>query len=307
MRIINKNIAILLAVVFLSACGKNAENTGEQAEAPENEPGVVRVSPESQKEIGLKTVTVKAGYISDAYECPGRIVQDTQNTYHISSPVSGHVESVSAAIGQRVTKNSVLAVVLAPGGNRAEVTANHDGMITAAYAAAGEKTDPMSFLFTVTELDPMWAVIDVPEKNLSMIEVGRAAEVTTPAYPQKDFGAAVVFLSPEIDGETRMVKARLSIKNPDNLLKFGMFINARIHQKSGKSGFYIPSEAVQTAQGESFVFVKSGGDTFQKKPVQPGREHGGMVEIADGLRNGDAVVVSGAFLLKSELLKSSIE
>ena len=103
----------------------------------------------------------------------------------------------------------------------------------------------MSFLFTITEVDPLWGVLDIPERSLELVKAGQKVDIKTAAYPRENFKGTVALVSPEIDQISRMVKARVSIENPAGLLKFGMFLDAAVRTGAYFQGVAVPSDAVQ--------------------------------------------------------------
>jgi multidrug efflux pump subunit AcrA (membrane-fusion protein) len=86
-----------------------------------------------------------------------------------------------------------------------------------------------------------------------------------------------------------------------------MYATAFVDKGSFREGLFVPSAAIQEIGGQKAVFVRTSLDTFQVRPVQVKESADDRTEIAAGLSRDDAVVVSGAFTLKSHLLKGAIE
>ena len=310
-----KNIMNLIAVMaVLSAYGCGGKPAGAAPETAAAEkaggapaaPGQVEVSLEAQKEGGIRTETLRRSSLPETFQAMGRVLQDAQKPHHITAGGAGRLESISAALGQVVTPGEVMAVIKTPAGEEIKAVTPHKGIVTAVHAGEGDQVNEMSFLFTITEVDPLWGVLDIPERSLAQIKTGQKVDIKTAAYPRETFRGNVAFVSPEIDPVSRTVKARVSIENPAGLLKFGMFIDASVRTGTYFKGFMVRSNAVQNGAAGSFVFLRTGKTEFTPTPVELGGENDGLVEITRGVKAGDSVVVENAYLLKSEMMKSQM-
>ncbi|HAH07428.1 MAG TPA: hypothetical protein DCM05_13065 [Elusimicrobia bacterium] len=301
--------ALLTLPAFLAfaACRGQEAAAPEPAEHPEGELRGILISPESQAAIGLKVEQVQATSRPETLTVVGRILQDAQTCHHVPAKSGGTVKSLTAALGQKVAKGSELALIRSRDGKEAPVLSEYAGVVTAAHAGPGDPVEDGEFLFSITEIDPLWGVLDIHERSLAKIRVGQPVDIRTAAYPDALFHGKIIFVSPEIDGVTRTVKARVAIGNPEGRLKLGMFLDATVRLDSGSRGLFIPRAAVQTGPEGPLVFLRTGPDAFQPAPVTLGREQGDWVQILAGLKPGDAVVVEKAFLVKSEMLKGQLD
>ena len=310
-----KNIINLLAVAALlglSACGEKTPGAaGEKppAEAAETTGGLpdrVEVSAEAQKESGIKTELLKRASVPETFQAMGRVMQDAQKPHHIMAGGAGKLESVSGVLGQAVNPGDVLAVIKPAAGVALMAVTPHKGIVTAVHASEGDQVNEMTFLFTLTDVDPLWGVLDISERSLEQVRTGQKVRIKTAAYPREIFNGTIASISPEIDTVSRTVKARVSIENPAGLLKFGMFLDATVHTGAYFHGVAVPSGAVQNGPAGPFVFVKTGKTEFTARPVETGREKDGQLEIKKGVASGETVVIENAYLLKSEMMKSQM-
>ena len=316
-----KNLIHLIAVLALAGalgCGdkpaaapaaaSHSEAGHEDGDGHEgaHEEGLVEISPEAQRGGGIRTETLRRASVPETFQAMGRVMQDAQKPHHITAAGAGRLEAYSVTLGQAVNPGDELAVVRTPAGEALKAVAPHKGIVTAVHAAEGDQVNEMSFLATITDVDPLWGVLDIPERSLESIKPGQKTEIRTAAYPKSVFGGSIVSVSPEIDTLSRTVKARVSIANPDGRLKFGMFIDAAVRTGGYFQGVAVRADAVQNGPAGPFVFVKKSEDGFLPAPVETGREKDGLVEIKKGLAPGDKVVVEGAFLLKSEMMKAQM-
>jgi cobalt-zinc-cadmium efflux system membrane fusion protein len=159
-------------------------------------------------------------------------------------------------------------------------------------------------LFTVADTSALWCFVQIPEKDLPLVNGGSQATITVSSLSQEEFPGRVDYLADMVDKATRTVRARVRVDNPDNRLKAGMFANiaVRVGQRTVLS---IPETAVLAANGDLFVFVEMAPCTYRKHLIKAGAKGGGRMEVLEGLEADEQVVVQGGFALKSELEKAS--
>lgn len=189
------------------------------------------------------------------------------------------------------------------------VAAPFAGTIVEKEANLGEVVGTEESLFTVADLRRVWIWIDVFEKDLRRVRLGNEVSFEADAYPNEAFAGKVSFLSASVDSGTRKVRARIDAENSAGRLRPGMFVRIRLAEtQSGAAEARVPTvpdSAVQR-RGESFVaFVPESDSRFRMREVRVGRRSGGFVEILDGLKVGEPVVVNGVFFLVSEASKES--
>lgn len=179
------------------------------------------------------------------------------------------------------------------------------GTIIEKQAVLGELAQSDQSLFTVADLSVLWIEANLFERDLAKVRPGAQANVTISAYPGEVFKGRLTYISSVMDRETRTVKARVEMPNPDGRLKPEMFVTAAIHSGSSAKALLLPEEAVLLVQGQPTVFVAEEGG-FEPRPVEIGERGQGRVVIKSGVEPGEAVVVGGAYALKARLLKSQI-
>jgi len=161
-------------------------------------------------------------------------------------------------------------------------------------------------LFTVADTSALWCFVQIPEKDLPLVNAGSQATVTVSSLSREEFPGRVDYLGDMVDKVTRTVRGRVRVDNPDNRLKAGMFANisVRVDQRTVLS---VPETAVLSANGERFVFVKMAPGIYQKHLIKTGVKGGGRVEVLEGLDANEPVVVQGGFTLKSEVEKAAFQ
>ena len=187
------------------------------------------------------------------------------------------------------------------------VTAPISGTVVLRSASIGKLVGVEETLFEVVDTTTMWAEIDVPEDLLAQVSVGQQVVVTVDGLGAQQFQGTVMYLSPQVDPHTRTARARAALPNPQGVLRANMFARARIIVGGGAPIVTVPAAAVQRIQDGSFVFVRNSDVEFEARRVELGAREDSIVEITSGLRPSEDVVAEGAFLLKSEMLKASLQ
>ena len=162
-------------------------------------------------------------------------------------------------------------------------------------------------LFTVADLSRVWILVDLYEMDLGRVRVGDRARFTADGLPGRSFEAAIDFIYPTVSSETRTLKARLSLANPEGLLRPGMYGQVSVSSRRGGSSLVVPAEAVVNTGEISYVFLARGEGHFEPRRVWTGTSDGDHVTVLKGLAEGDTVVSSASFLIDSESrLKAAI-
>ena len=151
-------------------------------------------------------------------------------------------------------------------------------------------------VFKIIDISRVWIDANVFEKDLERVRRGQEVKVSVPAFPESTFSGRVILVSSVVDPETRSVKVRTEVPNPDARLKPDMFANVQIITDLHRTAISIPEAAVLDDGGKSVVFV-SEGSGYVKRGVNVGIQGNGRVEIIEGLKAGDKVVVKGNYLL----------
>jgi membrane fusion protein, heavy metal efflux system len=182
------------------------------------------------------------------------------------------------------------------------------GQVVERDVVMGQHIEPQKMLLTISDLSTLWALLDAREADLPHIRRGQAVRITTGVYPDRAWTGRVDHVGDLLDEKTRTVKVRIAVGNEDRLLKPNMYIQGRFPDavSTRQDVLAVPQDAVQTIGGDAVVFVREAGDRFVARPVEIGDLVGDRRVVRRGLTGDEAVVVSGAFNLKAELLKSTL-
>jgi membrane fusion protein, copper/silver efflux system len=158
---------------------------------------------------------------------------------------------------------------------------------------------PDTELYTVSDLSTVWADADIYEYEVPFVRLGQRVTLTLSYYPGKTYTGTISFIYPTVDPQSRTVKARVQIPNPDFSLKPQMFADAQLHVDYGTK-ILVPEEAVLNSGTEQHVFVVHQGGVFEPRKITVGPVVDGNAVILSGLKAGETIVVSGNFLIDSE-------
>ncbi|HCW07568.1 MAG TPA: efflux transporter periplasmic adaptor subunit [Cytophagales bacterium] len=143
----------------------------------------------------------------------------------------------------------------------------------------------------------VWSLCDLPENQLSKVNVGNICQLTFNSFPNENFTGKIENIGDVVDFTTRMVKVRIVVTNPNGKLKAGMFGTAKFGLDQGKF-LGVPKESVTTVLGKDYVFIKKSDLEFERRLVSTGQQADGNIIIFEGVTIDEKVVVKGAMQLK---------
>ena len=186
-----------------------------------------------------------------------------------------------------------------------------DGQVLALHAVPGEAAKKEESIATVGDNSRAWVWADLYERDIPAIALGQGsrkldATVSVKAWPGEEFAGTVDLVTQAMEEASRTVKVRIEVANESRRLLSGMFANVKVFLPGADEALAVPRGAVLEDEGRSFVFVHHRGDYYVRRPVTVGRTWAGWAEIRKGVRPGQAVVVEGAFLMKSDVLRSKM-
>ena len=187
-------------------------------------------------------------------------------------------------------KPPISVTLMAPQGGVVLERMAVDGMM----AKAGET------LFRIADTSTVWIIADVPEYELALVQRGAAATVRFRGLPGRAFTGKVDEIYPEIQSETRTAKIRIELPNSDGAMIAQMYADVEIAAGDRSAVVTVPDSAVIDSGDRQVVIVDLGEGRFEPRDVQLGQRGAGMVEIRQGVAEGETVVVSANFLIDAE-------
>jgi Cu(I)/Ag(I) efflux system membrane fusion protein len=181
------------------------------------------------------------------------------------------------------------------------------GIITDKKAVQGMRFMPGEALYQVADLSAVWVVADVFEQDIGLIKSGAKAKVSINAYPGKVFEGTISYVYPTLKTETRTVPIRVELPNPGLLLKPGMYAQVELPVAAKGQVVTVPVSAVIDSGTRQIVLVQAKEGRYEPREVKLGSRSDNYVEVVDGVKDGEAVVVSANFLIDAESnLKAAI-
>ncbi len=217
----------------------------------------------------------------------------------------------SAKIRTGAAGSKLARLGMASSAGRLVLRAPADGTVLQMHAVAGEVAKAGESLVTVGDNASLWVWADLYERDIALVTREQrkqplAAEIQVKAFPGRQFPGTVDFVSPSMSESSRTVKVRIAVPNEDRDLLAGMFASIDIFLPGEEQALSIAKNAVVEDEGRSFVFVHHHDDYYVRRPVTVGRTFAGWAEVTKGLVGDETVVADGAFLLKSDVLRSKM-
>ena len=182
-----------------------------------------------------------------------------------------------------------------------------DGRVIMRNITRGEVVEPQQKLFTVADLSDVWVVGNVPEKDVQFIRKDQKVNVIVSAYPHAIVPGMITYIGDVLDPATRTMRLRVTVLNPDRLLKPEMFATVLVYAAATPEALTVPLAAVQNGSIGKVVFIQRGANDFEVRTVKLGSEQGEVVTVLEGVSAGEQVVTKGSFVLKSEMERHKIE
>jgi membrane fusion protein, heavy metal efflux system len=174
------------------------------------------------------------------------------------------------------------------------------GAVLEIGSASGEmqrSLDNASPIATIANLDSVWILGDVFERDLNTVRAAQSVEVTFPAYPGETVRGKISNISDAMDPASRTLKVRVVLPNPKHRFKPEMFANLSIARTTAPE-FVLPTTAVVHDGTSSYVYLQTSPEKYERRQVTTGALRGKTVVVTSGLKDGDQIVVAGAALLR---------
>jgi len=319
------------------------ELSGE-AGAPE---GAIKIDPVYTHTLGVKTAEVVSREFGRNIRAFGRITPSTRLEHAVDVRTKGWIVDLAAdAVGDTVQKGDLLFTYYSPDlmtaqvdfmigsrvgnakqrlrlfgmdgkaievlkkkGKFLEETPFHapvDGTVTMLNVRKGTHVNEGGNVMTLQDFSKVWINVDVPIRDIQFVAVGTPAKITVPETGE-EYKAAVDFIHPVNDPQSRTVMVRLVLENPDGVLKPDTYVDA-VFNADSQSRLAVPAESVLYSGMGAHVMEAVGEGYFRPVMVEVGITAKGLTEIKSGLKSGQRVVTSGQFMLDAEAnLKGGME
>lgn len=216
--------------------------------------------------------------------------------YELAQIGSGLKRDEIIASSKGLTQAEVNAKIARLELEKTRITAPFSGIITGIKVAPGETIDTGRELFTLVDVSQLKITAKVLETEVSKIKVGREADTRFSAFPGRVFTGEVVAVSPIINKEDKTCSVFIGLNNPAEEIKPGMHAEIEIVTEIFPRRLLVPQAAVLVRGGRPLVFVIENG-LAKWRYIQTGQENQEYVEVLDGVKEGEPVIVEGHMTL----------
>jgi len=261
------------------------------------EPGLT--APKSEENIDLKKAEEALKKADQAYR-DGLISQAelerARLDYELAQIGSGLKRDEIIASSKGLTQAEVEAKIARLDLEKTKITAPFSGIITGIKVAPGETIEASRELFTLVDVSQLKITAKVLETEVSKIKVGREADIRFSAFPGRVFKGEVAAVSPIINKEDKTCSVFIGLNNPAEEIKPGMHAEIEIVTEIFPNRLLVPQAAVLVRGGRPLVFVIENG-LAKWRYIQTGQENEQFVEVLDGVKEGEPVIVEGHLTL----------
>lgn len=279
---------------------------------PVRVPGIAKPDERTLRVISLRAdAFIEALYVNET----GQYVKAGEPLFRVYSPdflralVEEKVSAIAGVIGaeQKLKILQIPPDIVAEAKRSKEVASSFDypspasGIVMEKFVVEGMMMRMGEPLYRLVDLSSIWVIASVSEQDLANIAIGDPARVRFKAFPGETFDGRVTFILHELENATRTASVRIEVKNPDHRIKHEMYADVEIDTRAGDAPRLAVSEqAVIDSGNRQVVLVARGEGRFEPRAVKLGQRGEGMIEITDGLKPGENVVVSANFLIDAE-------
>lgn len=222
--------------------------------------------------------------------------------------VYGEDPAEIAALRQAVAPGESVSPPVTPA--RLLLRAPFAGRVMDRKVPPGSLVEAMEPILTLADLTRVWVFLRAYEKDLGFLREGLPVLLRVDAYPRETFRGEIDFLGGVVDPETRTVRLRAVVPNPEEKLRPGMFVRGEVEvpqpHRESRPVLVVPPAALQTLEGRTVVFVQVEPGLFASRAVEIGHTFEGFTEILAGVRAGEEVVTEGSFVLKAEFARATL-
>lgn len=251
--------------------------------------------------VGIVTTIAGSEELHQTSTIYGSLVSGPEQLSHVRARFEGLITSVYVTVGDSVKTGDVLAEIESNASLKAyQIRSPISGRVIERHANKGEVTVDQ-VLFSIANLDTVWAELRVYPLQQALIEEGQSVHIFTQGEYIK---SEVRHVIPAIDSPYQL--ARVKLDNHKQILSPGLMIEAQVTIGHFPVSLAIKKSAVQNLEGRQGVFVKR-DDEYIFKPLVLGREDDHLYEIINGLEHGEEYVIENSYLIKADIEKSGTE
>lgn len=255
----------------------------------------IHLAPGVEQRIGVTVAPVEKRALSVPIRAAARVAYDPQ----LFSASLEHQEAVKFLKKAREQGAPDLLEQAQATVRSSELRLRQMGLSDAQIADIEKPGYNASALLVGSRGGSVWVYIDAYDAQASMIRPGQAVELTSPALPGRTFSGTVRSMDPVLNADSRTLRVRAQVTDPDGALKPEMYLSAMIEAGLGRR-LAIPESAVMDTGTRQLAYVQTEPGTYEPREIRLGHQADGYDEVVSGLREGEKVATSANFLIDSE-------
>lgn len=222
---------------------------------------------------------------------------ESQNSVNVFPDVSGKIMETNVMLGSSVRRGDIIAYVdpNAPGQyyKKSPVYAPINGSIISTPLKNGTTVSTNTVVAIVGDISNLQVSADIPERYVAVLRQGLKAEVSVEAYPDVVFNATVTRVSPVVDTASRTKEVILHFDEKDSRVNAGMFGKVKLYTKDYSGEVTMPADALVSLNDELYAYIVKEDETVERRKVKTGETVDGVVQILEGVNEGEKVVIQG--------------
>lgn len=314
MKILAKSLSattlVLTISLLLAGCGKQETAPAAEEKAASAEDGGHEEATESTvidkaeaDANGIKTATAAAGTIAQELEVQGLLSAIDGSVAQVTARYPGRIQSLRANVGDQVRAGQPLAAIDSNLSlSTYAVSAPISGVVLSRQAQLGGGAAEGQSLFEIANLSKVWADLSLFGEQIRQVSSGAPVTLIR-LYDGATAQTTIERVLPGTFAASQSAIARATLDNADGQWRPGMAVTARITTDRRDAALVLPLAALQTMDGHEAVFVRT-GDTYTARAVKTGARDATHVEILEGVKAGEDVVVAQSYLVKADIEKS---
>ncbi|MBQ9909519.1 MAG: efflux RND transporter periplasmic adaptor subunit [Treponema sp.] len=222
---------------------------------------------------------------------------ESQNSVNVFPDVAGKIMETNVMLGSSVNRGDIIAYVdpNAPGQyyKKSPVYAPINGSIISTPLKNGTTVNTSTVIAIVGDISNLQVSADIPERYVAVLKPGLKAEVSVEAYPDLVFNATVTRVSPVVDTTSRTKEVILHFDQRDSRVNAGMFGKIKLYTQDFSGQITMPADALVSLNDVLYAYVVKDDETVERRKVKTGETVDGVIQILEGVSEGEKVVVQG--------------
>lgn len=277
--------AVVVTVICISYVIFFARNKGNSSAKKSRPETVFSVITEVAKNQTLHGYVIVNGEI------------ESQNSVNVYPDVSGKVIETKVMLGSSVTRGDIIAYVdpSSPGQyfKKSPVYAPISGSVISTPLKNGTTVNTNTTIAILGDISNLQISSNIPERYVAVLKTGLKASVSVEAYPGVNFAATVTRVSPVVDTISRTKQIILTFDKKDSRVNAGMFGKVVLYTEDYSGSVTIPTDSLVQINDKDYVFVVKEGSIVERRAVRTGNSVDGYIQILEGVKEGETVVIQG--------------